>query len=307
MIAVMLNVESVSANPEEQAIGTASLYVNSYTQTVQDGGWTTYGTAPYLSDVDYVNDIQGGNIAGNTIEWFEFSDAFANMTNIVNVTLEVCYRNRGGTYTTVNVTDNYGTVGTFGAADVLSYNWLFSLNITSRTTWTQSAINSYHIGFVHNAPNGYTLEITASRLNVTYIYAQWRNVESWDGVLHTIGWYSAEAWNGIIAEMDWSLAEAWFGNITGMCFNLAEAWNGVIHAMGWSFVEFWNGIFPFSYMYFIRMVFAVVGLGGMASSPTLIVWSAKKRNIYLALTAFAVILISFIFLVVFASTVNVEV
>jgi len=106
---------------------------------------------------------------------------------------------------------------------------------------------------------------------------EWNYVESWNGILHTIGWYLAEAWNGIVA------------------------------GIGFYFVELWSGTFPFSYMYFIRMVFAIVGLGGMASSPTLIVWSVKKRNIYLALTALSVILVSFIFLVVFASTVNVEV
>ena len=112
-----------------------------------------------------------------------------------------------------------------------------------------------------------------ARLKVTTV-KNWNYVESWNGILHTIGWYTVESW---------------FGSIVGKCFNL---------------VEVWSGVFPELPMFFVRSIMLYVGLGGLFSFMPLLSYAGKKRNLGLLLFAFFLLLFSWVLLYTVSVTSN---
>ena len=102
----------------------------------------------------------------------------------------------------------------------------------------------------------------------------WNYVESWYGILHTIGWYAVESW---------------FGSIVGKCWNLVESW---------------SGMFPELPMFFVRSVMLYVGLGGLFCFMPLLAFAGKKRSLQLLFVAFILLFISWALLYTVSVTSN---
>jgi hypothetical protein len=116
-------------------------------------------------------------------------------------------------------------------------------------------------------------DVYTARLKVTTVKT-WNYVESWNGVLHTIGWYAVESW---------------FGSIIGKF---------------WNFVESWSGMFPELPMFYVRSVMLYVGLGGLFCFMPLLGFAGKKRSLGLLLSAFVLLILSWALLYIVSVTTN---
>jgi len=126
-------------------------------------------------------------------------------------------------------------------------------------------------------------------LEITYTISKWHSVESWNGVLHTIGWYAVESWFGSIVGWTWNLVEVWSGSIVGKC---------------WSLVETWSGVFPELPMFYVRSVMLYVGLGGLFCFMPLLAFAGKKRSLHLLFVAFILLFLSWALLYTVSVTTN---
>jgi hypothetical protein len=223
---------------------------------------------------------------------------------IVSAELDLCYYS--GASTNINITvqssptypneplrltdfwQGYytSTVGSRNTAEI-SGGWLnitiSDLNCINKTGTTKFILRSYEYdvegvepplgtdiyewGF-YSFDDAYT-----ARLKVTTV-KNWNYVESWNGILHTIGWY---------------FVESWFGSIVGKCFNL---------------VEVWSGVFPELPMFFVRSIMLYVGLGGLFCFMPLLGFAGKKRSLGLLLFAFFLLLFSWVLLYTVSVTSN---
>jgi hypothetical protein len=116
----------------------------------------------------------------------------------------------------------------------------------------------------------------AAKLIITYEVppTTWHSVESWYGILHTIGWY---------------FVEGWFGSLVG--------WT-------WSLVEVWRGVFPELPMFYVRSAMLYVGLGGLFCFMPLLGYAGKKRSLILLFSAVVLLILSWALLYIVSVTTN---
>jgi hypothetical protein len=294
LLASLFNVKSVNANPIEVLVtgqnetGTTTgipIYGNNwYAQTF------TSSFDFYLTKVSHFL-AKSGSPTGNLIISIKNTiNGLPSGPDIVNATIDysniVYYSFRNVTFSTqpkllAGVT--YAIVIRLNGGDENNF-------IAWETNW----YNPYPNGAMICSTNG-GVTWTVDSYNRDFCFKvygnipEWNYVESWNGILHTIGWYAVESWFGSLVGWIWSLVEVWAGSIVGKC---------------WSFVEVWRGVFPELPMFYVRSVMLYVGLGGLFCFMPLLGFAGKKRSLGLLLFAFVLLFISWALLYAVSVTTN---
>lgn len=79
------------------------------------------------------------------------------------------------------------------------------------------------------------------------VYADWAEVERWNGNIKTPSWGQVEKWNGnlISKSLEWQLVEIWKSNIYAslVYWFYVELWSGdfIASTLAWNECEIWDG------------------------------------------------------------------